>query len=80
MCATTGASSKANNFQIIFGIASGSGAFFILMTLSAMYASLGVTRRQFGISCTGMLLTSCGVKRVNGEHMGEAKNGPDRRL
>ena len=54
--------------------------FFILMTLSAMYASLGVTRRQFGISCTGMLLTSCGVKRVNGEHMGEAKNGPDRKL
>ena len=28
VCATTGASSKANNFQIIFGIASGSGAFF----------------------------------------------------
>ena len=32
--ATTGASSKANNFQIMFGIASGPG----------VHASLGVTR------------------------------------
>ena len=65
--ATTGASSKANNFQIIFGIASGPCASSILMAQRAMYASLGVTRRQFGISCTGMLLTSCGVRGVNGD-------------
>ena len=50
------------------------------MTLSDMYAFLSVTRRHFGTSCTGMLLTSCGVRGVNGEHMGEAKSGPDRRL
>ena len=55
------------------GIALGPGTFFILMAQSAMYASLRVSRGQFGISHIGMLLTSCGLRGVNGQ-VGPTKN------